>query len=55
MGADLTPMPWFARTFGSWVHTLDAAGLQLRDVTEPTHPDTGVPLSLILTAEPLTF
>ncbi|MGB3545071.1 class I SAM-dependent methyltransferase [Rubrivirga sp.] len=52
---DLEPMPWYARTFGTWVRTLDAVGLQLREVTEPTHPDTGAALSLILTAEPLTF
>ena len=53
--ADLEPMPWYARTFGTWVRTLDAVGLQLREVAEPTHPDTGAPLSLILTAEPLAF
>ena len=55
IAADLEPMPWFARTFATWVRTLDAVGLQLREATEPMDPDTGRPLSLILTAEPLSF
>lgn len=50
---DFTPMPWFFRPFGSWVRTLDAAGLRLAEVREPLHPETGVPLSLLLVAEPV--
>jgi SAM-dependent methyltransferase len=50
---DFTPMPWFFRTFGSWVRTLDAAGLRLAEAREPAHPETGAPLSLLLVAEPV--
>jgi len=42
------PMPWFYRTFGSWIRELAAAGLSLVDCREPLHPDTGVPASLLL-------
>ena len=51
-GGEFAPMPWYFRTFGSWVRTLDAAGLRLVEVVEPVHPDTEVALSLILVAEP---
>ena len=49
---DFEPMPWFFRTFGTWVRTLDAAGLRLAEAREPAHPETGAPLSLLLVAEP---
>ena len=49
---DFQPMPWFFRTFGSWVRVLDAAGLTLTQAVEPLHPDADEPLSLILVAEP---
>ena len=52
-GGGFAPMPWFFRTFGSWVRTLDAAGLRLAEASEPVHPETGAPLSLILAAEPV--
>ena len=52
-GGGFSPMPWFFRTFGSWVRTLDAAGLRLAEAVEPVDPETGVPLSLILVAEPV--
>lgn len=42
------PMPWFARTVGSWVAELRAGGLTLLAVEEPLHPETGRPLSLLL-------
>lgn len=45
------PMPWYGRTFASWVRTLDAAGLRLAEAMEPLHPETGAPLSLLLVAE----
>lgn len=41
-------MPWYARTLGSWVATLRAAGLAIAELHEPPHPETGRPLSLIL-------
>jgi SAM-dependent methyltransferase len=50
-GGDFQPMPWFFRTFGSWVRTLDTAGLVLAEVAEPVHPETGAPLSLLMVAE----
>ena len=50
---DFEPMPWFFRTFGSWVRTLDAAGLRLAEAREPAHPETALPLSLLLVAEPV--
>ncbi len=49
----LMPMPWYFRTFGSWVRTLDVAGLRIAEAHEPPHTETGVPLSLLLVAEPL--
>ena len=51
-GGGFAPMPWYFRTFASWLRTLDAAGLALADVAEPLHPETGAPLSLILEATP---
>lgn len=45
------PMPWYFRTFGSWVRVLTSAGLTILEVAEPTHPVSGDPLSMILTAE----
>ena len=50
IGPGFEPMPWFFRTFGSWVRVLDRAGLVLAEVAEPTDPETGAPLSLVLTA-----
>lgn len=44
------PMPWYFRTFGSWVALLREAGLQLEQVREPLHPDTGTAASLLLVA-----
>lgn len=43
-----SPMPWYFRTLGSWVEQLTAAGLTVRSLDEPTHPETGRPLSLLL-------
>ena len=50
IGDGFAPMPWYFRTFGTWVRTLDAAGLVLTDAVEPVHTETGAPLSLILLA-----
>ncbi len=50
-GGGFSPMPWYFRTFGSWVRTLDTAGLRLAEAAEPVHPETEAPLSLILVAE----
>ena len=45
-------MPWYFRTLGSWVETLASAGLYVRRLDEPLHPETGRPISLVLTAAP---
>ena len=43
------PMPWYFRTLASWVDTLHGANWLLEALREPSHPDTGDPLSLLLT------
>jgi 2-polyprenyl-3-methyl-5-hydroxy-6-metoxy-1,4-benzoquinol methylase len=47
------PMPWYFRTLGSWLSLLRGAGFALLDIREPVHPATGLPLSLLLVAEPV--
>lgn len=44
-------MPWYYRTLASWVEQLSLAGLTLNGVSEPVHPETGAPLSLLLDCE----
>lgn len=44
------PMPWYFRTLESWISELETAGLRVSRVREPVHPDSGEPLSLLLTA-----
>jgi 2-polyprenyl-3-methyl-5-hydroxy-6-metoxy-1,4-benzoquinol methylase len=46
------PMPWFFRTLQSWVDTLRDAGFQIESMREPVHPETGDPLSLIISSRP---
>lgn len=41
-------MPWFFRTFGDWLAVVQDAGLTIKKIEEPLHPDTGRPASLIL-------
>lgn len=41
-------MPWYFRTLASWQQELDDAGLLIRELNEPLHPDTRRPLSLLL-------
>lgn len=48
--AGWSPMPWYFRTLSSWLTLLRHAGWHLIDLHEPRHPDTGAPLSLLLTA-----
>lgn len=45
------PMPWYFHTLESWRHTAARAGLEIVSLAEPRHPETGKPLSLILTLE----
>ncbi|MHC8319870.1 class I SAM-dependent methyltransferase [Pseudomonas sp. GB2N2] len=46
------PMPWYFRTLSSWLNALDIAGFQLAALQEPQHPQSPVPQSLLLVAEP---
>lgn len=41
-------MPWYFRTLASWVGELRRAGLALHALDEPSHPESGRPLSLLL-------
>lgn len=43
------PMPWYFRTIGSWIRVV-STDWQLLSLSEPLHPDTRRPASLILTA-----
>lgn len=47
-----TPMPWYFRTLSSWVAVLRAGGFALRNLREPSHPQDGRPLSLLLELQP---
>nr|WP_314526325.1 methyltransferase domain-containing protein [uncultured Pseudomonas sp.] len=46
------PMPWYLRTLSSWFNALDMGGFQLVGLQEPQHPQSPVPQSLLLVAEP---
>lgn len=46
------PMPWYFRTLSSWVDALRDGGWRLETLAEPTHPEVGAPLSLLLVAGP---
>lgn len=48
-GAFPAPMPWYFRTLQTWVAELTDAGLYLARIDEPRHPDSGRPLSLLIT------
>ncbi|MDQ1923309.1 class I SAM-dependent methyltransferase, partial [Massilia pseudoviolaceinigra] len=45
------PAPWYFRTLASWLGLFRDSGLSLVDLREPAHPETGMPLSLILIGE----
>lgn len=46
-------MPWYYRTISSWIAELRAAELDLVSASEPLNPDTGMPLSLLLSLSPM--
>lgn len=46
------PMLWYFRTLSSWLNALDMAGFQLTSLQEPQHPQSPVPQSLLVVAEP---
>ena len=41
------PYQWYFRTLADWVSLFARAGLLLKELKEPLHPQTGVPASLI--------
>lgn len=51
-GAFGEPAPWYFRTLGGWIALLERSGLRLQALSEPLHPLSAQPLSLILTAAP---
>ncbi|MBV9108062.1 MAG: class I SAM-dependent methyltransferase [Gemmatimonadetes bacterium] len=44
----MRPIPWYFRTFTTWVLELRRAGLLLVETLEPMDPETGRPASLLL-------
>jgi 2-polyprenyl-3-methyl-5-hydroxy-6-metoxy-1,4-benzoquinol methylase len=42
------PMPWYFRTLETWFAQIASGGLEVTQLVEPRHPDTGRPLSLVL-------
>ncbi|WP_448520024.1 class I SAM-dependent methyltransferase [Rhodoflexus sp.] len=42
------PHPWYFRTIGDWVHLITMSGFQLAKISEPLHPETQKPLSMII-------
>jgi 2-polyprenyl-3-methyl-5-hydroxy-6-metoxy-1,4-benzoquinol methylase len=51
-GSEFTePAPWYFRTLHGWFELFTAAGLELREVHEPLHPETGQPASIIFIGE----
>lgn len=43
------PAPWYFRTLATWVKLFTANGLNLIEICEPIHPQTGKPAAAILT------
>lgn len=44
------PAPWYFRTIGSWIDMLHSSGLNLVEMREPIHPNTGKPASVLFIA-----
>lgn len=47
------PMPWYFRTLESWVGLLLQSGIGICEIREPSHPEHGNPLSLLIIGIPL--
>ncbi|SCZ58497.1 class I SAM-dependent methyltransferase [Thiohalomonas denitrificans] len=45
------PAPWYFRTLGSWVTLFLNSGFRLLEISEPIHPKTHMPASVIFIAE----
>ena len=49
LGGDFkAPMPWYFRTISSWFQQVSKSGWTVVEFEEPIHPQTKIPLSLIL-------
>lgn len=48
------PMPWYFRTMASWVDLLSGGGYRIEQLREPLHPDSGIPMSLLLIASSMS-
>ncbi|MBB6243971.1 methyltransferase domain-containing protein [Rhodanobacter sp. MP1X3] len=44
------PAPWYFRTVETWIRLFEQSGLDLREVREPLHPNTGKPASILFIA-----
>ncbi len=44
------PAPWYFRTLETWIRLFEQSGLDLREVREPLHPNTGKPASILFIA-----
>ena len=42
------PMPWYFRTVSSWFQQVSESGWRICEFQEPIHPQTKIPLSLLL-------
>lgn len=47
-GAFREPMPWYFRTVSSWFQQVSESGWRVCEFQEPIHPQTKIPLSLLL-------
>jgi 2-polyprenyl-3-methyl-5-hydroxy-6-metoxy-1,4-benzoquinol methylase len=47
------PMPWYFRTLASWLELLRKSHYRVEQLSEPAHPESHEPLSLLFTAAPL--
>lgn len=45
------PMPWYFRPLGGWIQALREAGFVIEGLREPLHPESGLPLSLVIEAD----
>ncbi|WP_233828582.1 class I SAM-dependent methyltransferase [Paraburkholderia sp. ZP32-5] len=43
--------PWYFRTLQTWIESMSASGLAVREMREPLHPRTGRPASVIFRAQ----
>jgi 2-polyprenyl-3-methyl-5-hydroxy-6-metoxy-1,4-benzoquinol methylase len=44
------PAPWYFRTVETWTRLFEQSGLDMKEVREPLHPNTGKPASILFIA-----